>query len=524
MKLTRMFVLKALDEDYKKFDNNDPANSLERLIIKNNNIDILIYFILSFIFTISLGFINSSFYEKYPFNFIPISRAILFISFLYIIIESFRIIIITWEKYIRSLNKPQDTSNRSSIKSNLSNKSGNNNKKRIEMDEIDDKKNPFLSKDKNNENVNYENDKYDINENVKNKIINNKKNYIEIYYEPILLSPLTTIYDKIFIKLYIYLIKKLNEYLTKNESYINDNQKKLSLYLLIIKYPHTLSSIIHFIKFILFILSYGLSFMFWILFVPHKMQLKQYSFNVINIFIGECLSLYCLFRLCYFLIKFVFSSFFCPVYLSSLYLGYYEDKINETLNELINTRIYIDENSLISRDSINKYLKDEILTSCAICLDNFVKGDVISTLPCSKRHTFHSYCLEEWFNSNILCPLCRYDFSKEFGMLFPDGNNNNNNEQENIDNNVNNNEAGLFQNIINNLNNNIAEINNELNIMQQNNNINNNGNNNNNNGNVNNNQNNQIQNIEMNELNVNIPNNNNNNNNNNNAGNNHLNQ
>ena len=537
MKLTRMFVLKALDEDYKKFDNNDPANSLERLIVKNNNIDILIYFIFSFLFTISLGFIDSSFYQKYPFNFIPISRAILFISFLYIIIESFRIIIITWEKYIRSLNKPQDTSNRSSIKSNLSNKSGNNNnKKRIEMDEIDEKKNPFLSKDKNSENVNYENDKYDINENIKNKIINNKKNYIEIYYEPILLSPLTTIYDKIFIKLYIYLIKKLNEYLTKNESYINDNQKKLSLYLLIIKYPHTLSSIIHFIKFILFIFSYGLSFMFWILFVPHKMQLKQYSFNVINIFIGECLSLYCLFRLCYFLIKFVFSSFFCPVYLSSLYLGYYEDKINETLNELINTRIYIDENSLMSRDSINKYLKDEILTSCAICLDNFVKGDVISTLPCSKRHTFHSYCLEEWFNSNILCPLCRYDFSKEFGMLFPDGNNNNN-EQENIENNVNNNnEAGLLQNIINNINNiniNVAE-NNELdNIMQQNNNNiqnnNNNGNNNNNNGNnnnknnnMNNNQNNQIQNIEMNELNVNIPNNNNNNNNN--AGNNHLNQ
>ena len=177
MKLTRMFVLKALDEDYKKFDNNDPANSLERLIVKNNNIDILIYFIFSFLFTISLGFIDLSFYQKYPFNFIPISRAILFISFFYIIIESFRIIIITWEKYIRSLNKPQDTSNRSSIKSNLSNKSGNNkNKKRIEMDEIDEKKNPFLSKDKNSENVNYENDKYDINENVKNKIINNKKN------------------------------------------------------------------------------------------------------------------------------------------------------------------------------------------------------------------------------------------------------------------------------------------------------------------------------------------------------------
>ena len=102
----------------------------------------------------------------------------LLLSFIYIFIESFRTIVIVWEKYIRSLNKPQDTSNRNSIKSNLSNKSGNNtdNKKRIEMDEIDEKKNPFLNKDNTDDNINYENDKYDINENVKNKIINNKKN------------------------------------------------------------------------------------------------------------------------------------------------------------------------------------------------------------------------------------------------------------------------------------------------------------------------------------------------------------
>ena len=281
MKLTRMFILKALDEDYKKFDNNEPANSLKNLIVTNNNIDVIINFLLSLLFSISVGFINSSFYEKYPFNFLSISKFIFLLSFIFILIESFRITVITWEKYIRSLNKPQDVSNRSSIKSNLSNKSGNNiinNKKRVEMDDLDEKKDPFLIKNENTNNSNLENDKYDINENIKNKIINTKKNYIEIYYEPILLSPFTTLYDKIFIKLYIYLIKKLNNYLTKNESYINENQKKLSLYLIIIKYPHTLSSIIHFIKFILFFFSFGLSLMFWILFVPNKMQLKQYNF------------------------------------------------------------------------------------------------------------------------------------------------------------------------------------------------------------------------------------------------------
>ena len=180
MKLTRIFLLKGFDQDYRKFDNNEPVNSLKNLIITNINIDILILFFLSFLFTITQGFIDSSFYEKYPYNFLPISKIMVLLSTIYIIIESFRITEIIWEKYIRSLNKPQDTSNRSSIKSNLSNKSKNNNdnKKRIEMDEIDEKKNPFLNQDDNiNDNDINEEKKYDINEDVKNKIINEKKNY-----------------------------------------------------------------------------------------------------------------------------------------------------------------------------------------------------------------------------------------------------------------------------------------------------------------------------------------------------------
>ena len=501
MKLTRIFLLKSYEKDYKDFDNTDPAKSLMKLIITNQNIDNIILFLLSFIYTLSIGFIDSSFYDKYPINFISIAKFIFLLSFFRIMIESFRITTIVWEKYIRALNKPQGCSQRSSVKSNLSNLS-NKSKQKIEMDDLDDKKNPFLSKENNND---YEENKFDINENVKNKIINNKKNYIEIYYEPILLSPLTSFYDKIFIKLYLYLIKNLNNYLSKNKLYDIDNQKKLSLYLIIIKYPHTLGSIIHLIKLLLFIFIFCLSFVFWILYIPYKMQLNKYSFNVINIFIGECLSLYCLFRLCYFFTKFN-ATFICsPVYFSCLYLGYYEDKINEKLNELINTRIYTDESCLVSRDSINKFKKDEILTSCSICLENYVKGDVISTLPCSKRHTFHSYCLEEWFLSNILCPLCRYDFSKEFGMLFPDnnnqdGNNDGDNFLENILNDLNNNDNN--NNIVNNEENN-------LNNIQQENNI-----NNINPNNIiywNNNADNNVQNIEMNELNINNNENNNNN-------------
>ena len=509
MKLTRMFLLKAFDKDYKHFDNNEPVGSLKNLIITNQNIDMLISFILSFLYTISIGFINSSFYDKYPINFLFASKFILFISFLFFLIESFRITVIVWEKYIRSLNKPLESSPRNSIQNN----SNNNDKKRVEMDDIENIKDSLLNKDNNNEN---EENKFDINENVKNKIIKNNKNYLETYYEQKLVSPVT-MNDKFFIKLYIFLINKLNNYLAKNENYIDQKLNKFSLYLIIIKYPHTLSCIIHFIKFLLFILSFGFSFLFWVLFVPNKMQLNKYSFNVINIFIGECFSLYCLFRLCYFLLKFIANFIMCPIYLSSLYLGYYEDQINDKLNELINTRIYINESSLISRDSLNKYKKNEILTSCSICLENYIKGDVISTLPCSKRHTFHSYCLEEWFFSSIVCPLCRYDFSKEFAMLFADNNN-----QENNNNN-------FFQNILNNINDNAHDVN-DLYIMNENNNndeqqIHNNFINNNVNiVNIINDAQNPVLNIEMHELNnndnINNNINNNNENNNNNAGNN----
>ena len=57
--------------------------------------------------------------------------------------------------------------------------------------------------------------------------------------------------------------------------------------------------------------------------------------------------------------KIYFFNFFCPIYLSSLYLGYFEDKINEKLNELINTRIYTDKSCLVSRESFNKFANDK---------------------------------------------------------------------------------------------------------------------------------------------------------------------
>jgi len=517
MKLTRMFILKAFDEDSKNYNNEDPVNSLKKLIITNSNIDILINLILSLLYIISIGFINNNFYVVYPINFIIFGKLTIALSFILLFVEFLRITIITWEKYLRSLNKPQNISERSSIQSNKSNQSQKSKNslysfgQKIEMDNLDDKKNPFLPENEKKEEKynkgknNFGSSKnYIFNEGNKFNIINNKKDYIEVYYESILSSPENTFYDKIFIKIYIVLIKKVNKLIgEENDTDINNKNKKKSLYKIIIKYPHTISSIFHLIKNISFLLSFGLSFAFWILYSSLRPELRNYSFNIINIFLGECLELYALFRLCFFFIKIILNFVLSPLYISAIYLGYYEDKFNVKLNDLIKTRFYTGKQCLISRNSINKVKESEIDDSCAICLSIYMNGDVISTLPCSKRHSFHTYCLEEWFHTNVCCPLCRCDFSSEIGIYLPNQQNANNNANENNQNN----EDGFEFIIPNNLLN--------FNFFQDNNNNANNDNINNNiiNENINNGDNNNINNVyEINNNNINNPNEVNNNN------------
>ena len=115
-----------------------------------------------------------------------------------------------------------------------------------------------------------------------------------------------------------------------------------------------------------------------------------------------------------------------PLYISSVFLGFVEDNFNLELNNIINTREYKGRDSKIIEDS------------CAICLGGFYIGDTISTLPCNKFHSFHTICLEEWFYTNVCCPLCRSDFNDKIRKLIPNNNNNNNNENQNNNNDLNN--------------------------------------------------------------------------------------
>jgi len=44
--------------------------------------------------------------------------------------------------------------------------------------------------------------------------------------------------------------------------------------------------------------------------------------------------------------------------------------------------------------------------SCAVCLESYVEGDVVKTVPRCK-HAFHASCLDAWLSRRGQCPLCR---------------------------------------------------------------------------------------------------------------------
>jgi len=68
--------------------------------------------------------------------------------------------------------------------------------------------------------------------------------------------------------------------------------------------------------------------------------------------------------------------------------------------------------------SINS-LEDENVSSCAICLDAFHKGDIVTWAKNSEdcRHVFHQECLEQWLINpkHNDCPYCRCQIMHDIG-------------------------------------------------------------------------------------------------------------
>jgi hypothetical protein len=45
--------------------------------------------------------------------------------------------------------------------------------------------------------------------------------------------------------------------------------------------------------------------------------------------------------------------------------------------------------------------------TCAICLCEFEVDEKVCALPCDDGHIFHTKCIEQWLETNSVCPVCR---------------------------------------------------------------------------------------------------------------------
>ncbi|XP_072532767.1 E3 ubiquitin-protein ligase RNF128a isoform X2 [Salminus brasiliensis] len=52
--------------------------------------------------------------------------------------------------------------------------------------------------------------------------------------------------------------------------------------------------------------------------------------------------------------------------------------------------------------------------SCAVCIEAYKPGDVLSVLTCS--HFFHKVCVEPWLLEHRTCPMCKCDVLKALGV------------------------------------------------------------------------------------------------------------
>lgn len=81
--------------------------------------------------------------------------------------------------------------------------------------------------------------------------------------------------------------------------------------------------------------------------------------------------------------------------------------IIEELLELIFTKVCF-PNYKIKYKRIKSGLEG---ATCPICLDDYKKNDIIWQIECG--HIYHKFCIIEWTDNNLNCPLCRETLSNQ---------------------------------------------------------------------------------------------------------------
>jgi len=104
---------------------------------------------------------------------------------------------------------------------------------------------------------------------------------------------------------------------------------------------------------------------------------------------------------------------------------------------------------------------ENISSTCPITLDEFQEGDIIRQIKHCK-HVFHETSIQNWFRTNVRCPVCRYDIRdfrrEQTTELQEDITENTRNTQEmEIERETNNNTENDYNDIFQELSNNITQ-------------------------------------------------------------------
>ncbi|KAL0651605.1 hypothetical protein Bca4012_094296 [Brassica carinata] len=87
--------------------------------------------------------------------------------------------------------------------------------------------------------------------------------------------------------------------------------------------------------------------------------------------------------------------------------------------ELISSRDYSRDCAMAASKLAVKSLTKKIynkgdslaIDSCTICLEEFKNGVNVVELPCG--HEFDDACIAHWFETDHICPLCRFELPRE---------------------------------------------------------------------------------------------------------------
>ena len=79
---------------------------------------------------------------------------------------------------------------------------------------------------------------------------------------------------------------------------------------------------------------------------------------------------------------------------------------------------------------IKKYSKNKE-KKCSICLIKYKKPDILKEFPCN--HIYHKNCILKWLDHSNICPLCKYDISKDVNNIEIKNLNEEENNEENDD-------------------------------------------------------------------------------------------